>query len=283
MAHQHSQLNDRIRSNSYRLLPKLVSGMLLAIVTGLLPFPEIAPRLAAQAQDYEDNITLEELADTPEQYLRQLVTVRGNIVEDEVQNSVFRLTDNDFLDTDAVLVINPTGVVPDVPQDVQVQVTGRVLNYVGDQVAYALGYGSADEFYGSYGDVYADYEDRPVLIAQSVTLSPTPTKILAEPALYDGMTVAVEGEIAERLSPNVFTVAEEGLFTEDVLVINIAPVLPPEDAEEVVVTGEISILDIATVEQEYGFDWGTELLEQLEAEYVNRPVIFADGIYPSAN
>jgi hypothetical protein len=282
MTHQYSQFNVQARFIRYRSLSKLFGGVFLALVTGLLPLPEISPQLVAQAQDYEDNVTLEDLADAPDQYVGQLVTVRGDIVEDEFQNPVFRLTDNDFLETDAVLVVNSTGVALDVPQDVQVQVTGRVQNYVGDQVAYALGYASADEFYSTYGDVYADYEGRPVLIAQSVTLSPTPTEIFSEPAFYNGMTVAVEGEVAERLSPNVFTVAEEGLLTEDILVINIAPFLPPEDAEDVVVTGEIGILDLAVVEQEYGFDWDAGLVEQLEAEYVNRPVIFADGIYPSA-
>ncbi|MGB3203131.1 MAG: hypothetical protein WBA99_19655, partial [Nodosilinea sp.] len=92
-----------------------------------------------------------------------------------------------------------------------------------------------------------------------------------------------------------FTLDEEQLFgAEDLLVVYATPrdgvdqPLPAagmagvSDDETVAVTGVLRPFVLSEFERDYDLTWDLDFQEQLEAEYTNRPVLVATGVYPSA-
>ncbi|MEB3212167.1 MAG: hypothetical protein VKL39_12470 [Leptolyngbyaceae bacterium] len=59
-------------------------------------------------------------------------------------------------------------------------------------------------------ELYAEYEDRPAIIAESIAFAPDPEEVTEEPEQYYGQTIAVTGEIGELISTNIFQLQEEG-------------------------------------------------------------------------
>lgn len=228
------------------------------------------------AEEY--NVELGELTGDVEDYLGQVVSVRGEAETALGENSFF-LQDDELFGGQEVIVFNATGtpfILPtDEPTD-QIQVTGEVRQLVITDL---------EQEYDLDLDpgLYTEYEDRPAIIAESITFAPDPEEITAEPEQYYGQTIAVAGEVDEMLSPNTFQLEEEGWFDNDeVLVIGASAIPTVDEAEEVVVTGTLRPFVAAEFEQEYDLTWDLELREQLEAEYTERPVLVADEVYIGA-
>lgn len=226
----------------------------------------------------EFNVQLGDLTGSVEDYLGQSVSVRGE-AELAVGESAFLLQDDELFGGEEVIVFNATGtpfVVPDDEPTEEVQVTGEVQQLViaDFEREYGLGLDPA---------LYAEYEDRPAIVAQSIVLAPDPEEVSEEPQAYYGQTIAVSGEIGEQLSPDTFTLEEEQLFGGDsVLVIGMNPIPTLEDQEEVVVTGVLRPYVAADFERDYDLTWDLDFQRQIEAEYTEKPVLVAEEVYPSA-
>lgn len=240
--------------------------------------PDVAVEEPAEiAEEY--NVALGELTGNVEDYLGQSVSVRGE-AEAAVSETAFLLQDDQLFGGEEVIVFNATGTPFLLPTDDEptedVQVTGEVRQLV------------IADFEREYGldldpQLYAEYEDRPAIVAESIAFSPDPEEVTEQPEQYYGQTIAVSGEIGELLSDNTFQLQEEGWFEGDEVLVIGASTLPTlDEAEEVVVTGTLRPFVAAEFERDYDLTWDLDLQEQLEAEYTERPVLVAEEVYPGA-
>ncbi|MEO0456788.1 MAG: hypothetical protein AAF152_09415 [Cyanobacteria bacterium P01_A01_bin.114] len=224
-----------------------------------------------------NNVTQEELTEETDSLIGQLVTIRGEASE-VVDDTSFLMAEDQLFGGEDILIINASGqplVLPDVG-DSQVQVTGEVEQFILADVESAYGLDLDPE-------LYADYEEQPAVIAQSVALAPDPGEITAEPEKYYNQLIAVEGEVEEVLAADVFTLDEDELFGgDDLLVIGNKTTLDVQDEGIVTVTGVLRPYVAAEFEREYNPKWEISLQEKIEVEYTEKPVFVADDVYPSA-
>ena len=229
-----------------------------------------------QAQEVDGNTTIDEVTEE-EVVIGEEVTVRGEVEEVEPGIS-FVLEEEGFLEGDEVLVLNVSGgTVPVLPtEDLELQVTGEVGNLILADIERDYGL-TLDP------DLYVDYENKPVILAQSMVLSPELEDIAEDPELYYLQTLAVEGEIDEVRNDYTFTLKEEQLIGGDeILMINASGTPIPEADETVVVTGTVRQYIQAEFDRDYDLTWDLDVQEEIEAEYTEKPVFVVDAIYPSA-
>lgn len=254
------------------------STMALALMITLLAGCETPERQAAVPD--QANVSTEEVAENPNQYIGQTVTVRSEPIE-KISPSTFTIEDEQFFGSEPILVVNASGQTFVFPEDgTDIQVTGEVHNFVFADIERE--YNLSLE-----ANAYTDYENQPALIAQSIALSPDPGELTSDPEQYYGRPIAVTGEVEEIQGTNAFTLEEEQLFGgQDLLVLYPATAanqpVALEDGEKVAVTGELRPFVVADLERDYEFTWEQGIEQQLEAEYRDRPVLVADDVYPSA-
>lgn len=254
------------------------STMAVALTTALLASCETPERQASVPE--QTNVSTEEVAENPNRYLGQTVTVRSEPIE-KISPSTFTIEDQQFFGSEQILVVNASGQPFVFPEDeTDIQVTGEVRNFVFADIEreYNL---------GLEANAYVDYENQPVLIAQSIALAPDPGELTSDPEQYYGRPIAVTGEVEAIQGANAFTLEEEQLFGgQDLLVLYPARAanqpVTLEDGEKVAVTGELRPFVVADLERDYEFTWEQGIEQQLEAEYRDRPVLVADDVYPSA-
>jgi hypothetical protein len=244
------------------------------------PNPPVAETQAEESVERQEqlNVRAGEITGNVEEYVGQTVSVRGE-AERTVGAGSFLLQDDQLFGGREIIIVNATGtpfVIPDEEPTDEVQVTGEVRELVVADLEreYDL---------DLEPDLYTEYENRPALIAQSIVFAPDPEEISEEPEQYYGKTIAVAGEVAEQLSPNTFTIQDEGLFSgENVLVVGVTPDPALNANEEVVVTGVLRPYVVADFERDYDLGWDLEVQQQVEAEYTQKPVLVAEEVYPSA-
>lgn len=252
-------------------------GMLLAASMTVATACTEAPSETTTPSEAADNVTTEELSSGAEGLIGETVSIRSE-VEETVGDTAFLLEDQQFFGGEDILVINASEepFVLTEGDDTPVQVTGEVQQLV------------IADFETEYGTdldptLYADYEDRPVIVAQSIALSPDPGDITSNPEQYYNMRIAVAGEIENKLDGNTFTLDEEELFGgEDLLVISDMPSPQAQDGEKVTVTGVLRPFIKAEFETDYDLKWDLSVQEEVEANYTEKPVFVADEVYPSA-
>ena len=254
----------------------ITAGLLLAASMTVAACSE-APSETTTESEATDNVTTEELSDGAEGMIGETVSLRAE-VEETVDETSFLLEDDQLFGGEDILVINASGeaFVLTEGDDTPVQVTGEVQQLI------------TAEFETEYGldldpTLYAEYEDRPVVVAQSIALSPDPGEITSNPEQYYNKRISVAGEIEEKLDGNTFTLDEEQLFgAEDLLVISNLPSPEAQDGEKVTVTGVLRPYVKTEFETDYDLTWDLSIQEQVEAEYTEKPVFVADEVYPSA-
>ncbi len=253
------------------------SAIKLLLATSLFLLPACASPQANDTVAEEENVTSEELVDDTENYVGEEITIRAE-VEETVDDTAFLLADNDYFDGEGILVVNASSepfIVPDVGET-EVQVTGKVETFA--MTALSTEYGLTLD-----ASLYGDYENKPVIIAQSIALSPDPGEITENPEFYYNKRIAVEGEVEDILESGLFTMDEERLFGgEDLLVIPNATTKAIKDGEIVAVTGVLRPYISAEFERDYDLQWDLSVKETIDAEYETIPVFVADGVYPSA-
>ncbi|PZV00192.1 MAG: hypothetical protein DCF32_17950 [Leptolyngbya sp.] len=265
---------------------KIFRGTLaLGLIAGLVgACAENVPQ--RETSDGSTNVQTEEIAENTEGYIGQIVTIRSVPVEKVGDNS-FTVNDEQFFGSEPILVINASGEPLLLPEDdVEVQVTGEVRNFLISEV---------DQEFDLTLDpgLYEEYEDQPVIIAQSIALAPEPGEISENPEQYYGETLAVTGEVQDIQSEDTFTLEEDRLLgANGLLVIYAQPkagsssqAAPPPtitDDEQVAVTGVLRPFVVSELERDYDLTWDAGVQQQLEADYSERPVLIATQIYPSA-
>ena len=277
--------NSKMPSSQSRKQKFFRSTLAIGLIAGLMgACAESTPQ--TETSDGSTNVQTEEVAENTEGYIGQIVTIRSEPVEKVGDNS-FTVSDEQFFGSEPILVINASGEPLLLPEDgVEVQVTGEVRNFLISEV---------DQEFDLTLDpnLYEEYEEQPVIIAQSIALAPEPGEISDNPEQYYGETLAVTGEVEEIQSEDMFTLQEEQLLgAESLLVIYAQPkagssasqAVPPTitDDEQVAVTGVLRPFVISELERDYDLTWDAGVQEQLEADFSEKPVLIATQIYPSA-
>lgn len=225
----------------------------------------------------DENVQVDDLSDNVEAYLGQTVTVREE-AEEIVGDNAFLLDEDELFGGEEVLVINASGegIYLVEGDETEVQATGEVRELVIADVEREYGLDLDPE-------IYADYETRPVIIAQSLALAPDPADLTDDPEQYYNQRIALNAEVEEFWSTQVMSVDGDALFEDDdLLVINPMATLDFEEDEEVVMTGVLRPFVTSDIERDYDLTWDLDIQEQIEAEYQERPVFIADEVYPSA-
>lgn len=225
------------------------------------------------------NTTAEDVAGvSPDQTIGKEVTIRSETTK-AVGKSGFVMTPQVGK---PILVINATGTPFVLPGgDLPVQATGKVAEFVAADVEKEFGLALEDE-------LYTDYERQPAIIAKSLALAPNPEDLAKAPTGYFDKKIAVEGDLRKlEDTPNAFALFEEGWVDDvGVLVISVdrnlkAKGSPLQEGENVVVTGVARQAD-AKFLQDANLGWDAAKINEFVSRYSNRPVIVADGVYPSA-
>ncbi len=225
----------------------------------------------------QTTVRTEDVAEDTDALTGEEITVR-NVVEETLGENAF-LVESD--PGDPVIVINATGQPFQLPDpSIPIQSTGIVQTLSIDQI---------EQQYGLTLDrnVLADYENQPAIIASSLALAPNPETFYESPqGLFENQAIAVEGDV--RLFPdvdNAFALMEEGWVNDvGVLVVGVDQYLqgvPIEEGENVAVTGEAQPVSEQLL-REYNLGWSDAEIQEFVSRYTNRPVIVADGVYPSA-
>ncbi len=223
----------------------------------------------------QSNVSTEEVAEETNELLGKSVTVRSEVGE-KVGAHSFTITDNELFGNDKVLVINGSGAPTVLPEDIKLQVTGKVQKFVVAEVEREFNLDLEPE-------VEAEYKDKPVIIAQSIALSPEPGEVTKNPSAYYNKTIAVKAEVEDLISPTSFTLDEDKLTsTQDLLVLNTTPGQTINDGQEVVVTGVLRPFVVADIERDYDLNWDLTLQRKLEAEYSQKPALVATSVFPAA-
>jgi len=242
-----------------------------------------------EIRDGQTNVTTEDLAsedlstegtgiEDAETLVGQEVTVRSEIVE-QVDATSFTIEANGG---EPILVIDTSGTFGMISQDMDfpVQVTGEVARFVLADVESEYGLG-LDEA------TYADFEERPTIIADSWAWAPSTEQLNDNPELFENQVIAMEGNVRNIYSPSAFSLFEDGWIDDyGVVVVGVDENLKADDSalqegEQVVVTGRTESFDTVASQPEYELGLTPDQLDEFRERY-NRPVIIAEDIYPSA-
>jgi hypothetical protein len=257
------------------LLAKLGASTLLLSLASVFAFNSPA---SLQAQETQNNTTIEDLEEEPSDAVGEQVTVRGEVNEVEPGIS-FEIAEEGFLEGEEVLVINATGeMLPEMPdEDLDLQVTGEVGTFLTADIE---SYNSLYD-YDFDPNLYVDYDNRPVIFAESVTLSPGIEQISETPDYFYSKEVAIEGEVTEIKSDLAFTLTEDDFIGgNEMLIVNVTGEPIPSEDERVVVTGMVRPYVSAEFERDYDLTWDLDVQREIEAEYTQQPVLVVDSIYP---
>ena len=256
----------------YKILIKQGSILLLSLAAVFAT----ASHQKLEAQEEEENVTIEEVTEGEDVAVGEEVTVRGEVTEVEPGIS-FVMQDDDFFSGDEVLVINTSQkTLPEGVNDLPLQVTGEVGALVLADVEREYGLDLDPE-------LYVDYESQPVIFAQNMVLSPDIEDVSESPENYYGMEIALQGEVDDIRNAYAFTLEEDELFEGDeLLIINATGEPTPEEDEAVVVTGMVRPFVKAEFDRDYDLTWDLDVEQEIEAEYSEKPVLVVDSIYPSA-
>ncbi|WP_414577257.1 hypothetical protein [Anabaena sp. CCY 9402-a] len=223
------------------------------------------------------NVVSEEVKERTDQLIGQTVTIRSQPLR-LISPTSFTVTDHELFGSQTILVVNATGEAFNLPevQNIPIQFTGQVRRFALSDI-------NRDYKLDLQSDLYGDYENRPVIIAQSLALAPQPGDITTNPTPYYGKEIAVTGEVENIRNQTSFTLDEDKLLgSQDLLVLNAKPTPTVNEGEKVAVTGVLRPFIVAELEREYNLTWDLDLRKQLEAEYRNKPVLVATEVYPSA-
>ena len=258
--------------SKYNLITK-ASTLLLVLAT----IVTVGGHRNLQAQETDDNVTIEDITEEENNVaVGEEVTVRGEVEEVDPGIS-FVLQEEGFFNGDEVLVINLSQkVLPLETDDLGLQVTGEVGTLVLADVERDYGL-ELDP------DLYVDYENRPVIFASNMVLSPDLEDVAENPDIYYNQEIAVQGEVKNINSDNTFILREDKLFSDDnLLILNTKGEPIPTQDEKVVVTGMVRPYIQSEFERDYDLTWDLDLQEEIEAEYREKPVLIVDSIYSSA-
>ena len=250
-----------------------------------------------------------EIAQNPDRFYGKRVQVRAP-VEEVHGRTVFTLDEDQLFAGPDVLVLAPGGTTAP-REDRTATVTGTVRQFASADIYQDydwFGYGWYGYNWGDYNDVWAEWETRPVIMADSIRTEngrelvlqqtnerPTrqtrsrqkvyvasPGEIAQSPRDYYGTMVSVRSDVAESFNPQAFTLDEDRVFVvSDLLVLVPRPAGQAAEGRNVTVIGMVRPFVQSQFERDY--DWfdpslieNTEVLAEWERD--RRPVIIARSI-----
>ncbi|MEO1093458.1 MAG: hypothetical protein AAFX01_00990 [Cyanobacteria bacterium J06638_28] len=255
-----------------------LSLALLAVAAFGLPACSTPVAEVDSAEDAQENVTSEELAEDFAAYEGQEVTIRQDI-EEVIGTNSFTLDEDQLFGGEELLVIDALSsddfeLIAE--EGTEVQVTGEVRRFSLAELGSDISVDLEPELFG-------DYEGKPVILARSIALSPDPGEVTSNPEEYYNRRIAIEGEVEEIRAEDILTLENETLFGgEALLVLNTEGNIVAQEGEEVLITGVLRPFTLAEIEQEYDLTWDFDLQREIEIEFSDRPVFVADEIYPSA-
>ena len=100
--------------------------------------------------------------------------------------------------------------------------------------------------------------------------------VVDNPQTYEGRVVTLRGEVAERLGPASFVLANQDvLLDERILVMSsTGDMIPIEETDIVMATGTVRVFGLASVETELGYD----LQDDLYYDWEGKPVLMASRV-----
>ncbi|HEY9768603.1 MAG TPA: hypothetical protein V6C71_08870 [Coleofasciculaceae cyanobacterium] len=265
--------------SKYRSMPwKIISKSALGLSLLALPLFTTARNtnyFQVTAQESRPRVTPEEIIEQTQKLIGKTVTLRG-AVEEIKSESVFALADELYFGGQRVLVIDRSGkLLPELPENGIVQVTGTVDRVITSNII-------ENQDLDLSPDVVKLYKDRPAIIAESITLSPSASEITENPQNFYNKPVAVKGKVEEVLDNNTFTLSEYNLSGgKDLLVLSIAPQPTPEINAEIFARGSVRPFSLAELERDYNLNLNPELKQRLESEYSQQAVLVIDNITPA--
>ena len=206
-------------------------------------------------------------------YINQTVLVRNDVVERIGERGLVLDHDRVFSGDD-ILVVS-TVAIPRLfsrDQTPEVLVSGTVERFVLTELSAKY---SIDLDF----DLYAQYEDKPVIIAKSLIFSPDPEDLTHSPEMYYGQPLAIKGEIEDIRSYGVFELDEEQVFGgEDLLVLQLPPIIELKEEQMAIVYGKLRPFIVVELTQDYDLNWDLSVQKQIAAEYEQKPVLVTDNI-----
>lgn len=218
----------------------------------------------------EDQIGISDIADDPEAYLGQQVSVNGEVSE-VLGPNVIRMDEDNWLDIgDDLLVVLPEGVArpATLEDETNIVIEGTVRNFV-------LAEFERDYDFFSEPELYAEFENRPVIVADMLWLQASLSDVDDNPDAYLGNRVTVYGEASELVGATGFRLEDPGFFAgDDVLVLMREEGMTVAEDGRYYVTGTVQRFSLADAEAELGYD----LDDALFGDWADRTVIIADRV-----
>lgn len=109
------------------------------------------------------------------------------------------------------------------------------------------------------------------------TTTPTAEDVTRDTQQLIGRSVTVRSEPIEKVSPSAFTIRDNRIFGEDILVLNASGqpfVLPAEDGVEIQATGQVEQFSIAEMQRRYNLNLDPNFYGRFEG----RPTIIAQSV-----
>ena len=234
---------------------------------------EVSESVAIASADEAEVVVQDQLSGRADGFIGKTISLRGE-VRATIGDTSFLIEDERLFGGADILIINigePITILDGDESDVQV--IGIVRQLVLADLERDYGIKLDPELYG-------EYENRPIIIAQIVVLAPGPGELTSSPEKYYDQRIAVTGEVDDILSSNIFTLDEEQFFGgEDLLVIYPNAMAQAEDDQEVIVTGVLRRYGKEAFERDYALDWSDSVQAKIDAEYADKPILIADDIH----
>lgn len=238
-----------------------------------------------QTEVPQDVRMLSDIANNPDEYDGQVVTVQG-VITNAVGMRLFELRSP--TDKGRVLVFSMEEDVTIAEGDA-IQTTGEVMLFDLVTIEERTGLNLED-------DLFVDIEEQPVVLAETFTDPPstadvspmmdesepitrtmepgeniTLSDIADNPTEYEGQVVTVQGTIANPLGERIFELQS---MQDDatVLVLSTEEEVSIAAGDDVQVTGQMMMFDLVTIEENAEIDLDDNLVVDAEGE----PVIIAD-------
>jgi hypothetical protein len=234
---------------------------------GSAPTTNSSPEPEVSTSEVDSDALMDEVGET--------VYFHGQF-EDQVSDAIFMVKEDDSRGWGSVLVINRAERSFQVPENTETPmwIYGTVDTMTEDKLREN----------GVEQEQWADYEGLPVVLAQHLTLVPSPKDLAKNPEAFLNQDITVYGEVELSESPNTFVLKNPDLFVGKGIIA-----IQGADADfsnvigqdNVVVTGVLRPYDIAMLKGEYSLTWDLTQQERLEADFEQSPVIIVEAVYPT--
>jgi hypothetical protein len=218
-----------------------------------------------------------EIVDNARDYVGKTVTIRGGVAQ-PISSRSFAVSNEGLFGGEPILVVNASGQAFNLPtgRNTPLQITGEVRSFQNSDMERQFNLDLRDKS-------YREYIRKPVIVAHHMVLSPEMNQIARNPKEYYGKRVAITGSVQNIYSPGLLKISQEKWFggTEDLLVsFRTNPRVAINSGQAVSVIGEVRPFNITEIESNNLLSGDTNLRTQLQQDYKDKPVVFAEVAYP---